>query len=560
MKTQQIVQKVRALLTVAILSYAADSALAEVRTITATGEYRMGDNDTRTDAKRLALLDAKRLALEQAGVYIESITEVKNLDLAKEEIRAYTAGIVEVVELTTRTVMESESTVVRVDVTAKIDTDVVTRQIEALRQNQDVKSKLLAAEFRAHKLQEELAAKTRELAAAKSKPTAETVTRQRQQLMTQADVEILVARARVILTGAKANTLLVGTSTPESRKYARSLLERALAYDPENMEAQGLLGFVQFEEGQREKAISTFRDIAKKEPLSAQAHLNLGRVLQATGDYVNALKEYETAIKVEPNHAEAHASLGDSLIFIPFLLETGNLSEERRQEWRIARQNMLDRGIEHIREAIRLAPRNAEYHRQLGDALYSRLYLRSPYSEGPSKRDLDEALTELRGAVALDPSNAVLHKALAERLGGEEAKAAYRTAASLDPKDVFTRIDLGTLLLNDNDVNGAMAEFQAAVRIDPKNEKAHLRLGTALEKLGQMDKAIEEYRTAVSLGPEVQGPALSYRVQVLAEALAKVGKRKEAGQVIRDYLTLEPDGGPTGESFFRERLQELDRE
>lgn len=81
---------------------------AEIRTITVTGEYRMGDNDTRTDAKRLALLDAKRLALEQAGVYIESITEVKNLDLAKEEIRAYTAGIVEVVEQATRTMMEGK--------------------------------------------------------------------------------------------------------------------------------------------------------------------------------------------------------------------------------------------------------------------------------------------------------------------------------------------------------------------------------------------------------------------------------------------------------------------
>ncbi len=54
------------------------NASAEIRTISATGEYRMGDNDTRTDAKRLALLDAKRLALEQAGTYIESITEVKN--------------------------------------------------------------------------------------------------------------------------------------------------------------------------------------------------------------------------------------------------------------------------------------------------------------------------------------------------------------------------------------------------------------------------------------------------------------------------------------------------
>ena len=48
----------------------------------------MGDNDTRADAKRLALLDAKRLALEQAGTYIEGISEVKNLDLAKEEIWA----------------------------------------------------------------------------------------------------------------------------------------------------------------------------------------------------------------------------------------------------------------------------------------------------------------------------------------------------------------------------------------------------------------------------------------------------------------------------------------
>ncbi|MBM4134125.1 MAG: hypothetical protein FJ245_10185 [Nitrospira sp.] len=42
---------------------AASPANAELRTITATGEYRMGDNDTRTDGKRLAL--------EQAGIYLE---------------------------------------------------------------------------------------------------------------------------------------------------------------------------------------------------------------------------------------------------------------------------------------------------------------------------------------------------------------------------------------------------------------------------------------------------------------------------------------------------------
>src|SRR5574341_393912 len=116
--------------------FAGSLALAEVRMITATGEYRMGDNDTRTDAKRLALLDAKRQALEQVGTYLEGVTEVKNLRVTKDEIRSYTAGIVEVVEQATRTTLEGETTVVRVDVTVKVDTAVVTRQLGELRKNE----------------------------------------------------------------------------------------------------------------------------------------------------------------------------------------------------------------------------------------------------------------------------------------------------------------------------------------------------------------------------------------------------------------------------------------
>lgn len=534
-------------------------ATAEIRTIAATGEYRMGDNDTRTDAKRLALLDAKRLALEQAGVYIESITEVKNLDLAKEEIRAYTAGIVEVIEQATRTMMEGETTVVRVDVKTKIDTDVVTRQIEAMRQSEDLKGKLIEARFRAWNLQQELEAKTRELAAAKSRTVAEAVTRQRQKLLTQADVENLVSRARVVLTGLKGNTLLVGSSTPESRKYARALIEQALSYEPENTETQGLLGFVQFEEGQRETAISTFRDITKKEPLSAHAHMNLGKVLQASGAWVAAIKEYETARNLEPDHAGAHAALGKSLRVAASLVGgEEKVTAEERNKLRQVRQKLVERAVESLREAIRLAPRNATYHRELGEMLYSLAHFTY------SARNIDEGLAELRGAVTLDPADAAAHKALAERLVGEEEIAEYRAAVRLDPGDIDTRIDLGTLLLlNKKDINGAITEFQAAIRIDPKHERAHLRLGEAFEELGQMDKAIEEYRKSVDLGPAPSsrlGPALSYRVSVLSDALTKAGKRKEAGQVIHDYLKLEPDGGPSGEEFFRKRLQELNRE
>jgi hypothetical protein len=67
-----------------ILSIWPAVTLAEVRVVTA---QRMGDRDTREDAIRLATEAAKRNALEQVAVYLESITIVDGLDVTKDEIR-----------------------------------------------------------------------------------------------------------------------------------------------------------------------------------------------------------------------------------------------------------------------------------------------------------------------------------------------------------------------------------------------------------------------------------------------------------------------------------------
>jgi Flp pilus assembly protein TadD len=175
--------------------------------------------------------------------------------------------------------------------------------------------------------------------------------------------------------------------------------------------------------------------------------------------------------------------------------------------------------------------------------------------------DCDEAMTELRQAVALDPSNAAFHKALGDRLGGEEKIAEYRTAVRLNPSDVYTRVDLGTILLNNKDTKEALAEFQVAARVDPTYAKAHLRLGEAFEESGEMDQAIDAYRKALNRLPQsphgINEPLISSGiVGRLAQALKKVGKRKEAMQVYRDYLKDNPDAP----YWDRERLQELEQE
>lgn len=62
-------------------------------TVIVTGKYIMGENDSRTDAKQFALLDAKRKALEEFGTYLTSQTTVENYQLTQDQITTYTMGL-----------------------------------------------------------------------------------------------------------------------------------------------------------------------------------------------------------------------------------------------------------------------------------------------------------------------------------------------------------------------------------------------------------------------------------------------------------------------------------
>ena len=73
------------LLSIIILFSLADKTFAEVKVITSTGKFVMGDKDSKSDAKSIALINAKRAALEEAGTYLSSLSEVKNFEMTKDE-------------------------------------------------------------------------------------------------------------------------------------------------------------------------------------------------------------------------------------------------------------------------------------------------------------------------------------------------------------------------------------------------------------------------------------------------------------------------------------------
>jgi hypothetical protein len=127
---------------------------AAIKEIEAKGTYHLGDNDTKLVGHRLALLEAKRNALEKAGTYVQSITEVKDYQLTKDEIRTYSAGILQVEETKEpEWVMEGKNLEVTVYVKATVDDADVAKKIGALRQDQAATRQL--KESRANVVQNE---------------------------------------------------------------------------------------------------------------------------------------------------------------------------------------------------------------------------------------------------------------------------------------------------------------------------------------------------------------------------------------------------------------------
>lgn len=372
MMRQRLIKTVATISTLAVILLFIGTAAAEVRAITTTGEYLMGDNDTRTDAKRLALLDAKRLALEQAGTYIESITEVKNLDLSKEEIRAYTAGIVEVIEHTTRTTMEGETTVVLVRVTVKIDTDMVVLQIEALRRNEVARTELLRLRAELDQFKKKLDDKTQELSALRSKTEAELVAKERQHILTRLDADELLHRAWVALKGNRVRTFR-GGSRPEDRELARTLAHQVILLDSANPGAHLLLGMVLDDEGKYKDAVGELKLalslMSNSSPREAAVVRTLiGVALLSSGDIVSAVTELETAVRLDPGYAGGRFGLG--------------LVHDKKGE--------VDKAIQQFRTSLRLQPGNPAAHFHLGLLLWG-------------KGDNDQALDEFLTASRLDP-------------------------------------------------------------------------------------------------------------------------------------------------------------
>ena len=118
------------------------------------------------------------------------------------------------------------------------------------------------------------------------------------------------------------------------------------------------------------------------------------------------------------------------------------------------------------------------------------------------------------------------------RLGRpEEAVSQFRKVIELQPDSAEARLNLGIVLADQYDLEGALDAFSRAVDLTPSSTAAHYNKGRALYDLGRGDEAKRELETATNL------PAALY---LLARIEEQQGSHARAIALLREFVALEP--------------------
>ena len=203
---------------------------------------------------------------------------------------------------------------------------------------------------------------------------------------------------------------------PDDVARARGFFERALALDPDNLNAalgkaaadfQVVVSYSVDDRTERIHSVeANLNRVLSQSPNNAWAHFLMGRILAQTNRPAQAIEEFNRALSLNPNFAAAHAVTGLAKLY------AGHPEETERHELEALRVSPRDTNANlwvswmglaklHLgayEDALNLYRRSMDLNPNYPNG---RLYLAATLVE---LGRLDEARAEVKAALALDPN------------------------------------------------------------------------------------------------------------------------------------------------------------
>jgi tetratricopeptide (TPR) repeat protein len=263
----------------------------------------MGDNDSKVDARRIAVQEAKRKALEAAGTYVESLTVVKSYQLTKDEVKAYSAGVLETEVVSEQMHGTTDRPEIYIRTRCKIDTDALTAQIDRYKENDDLKEQLDSSAKENEDLRKERDALVRQLSAEKDKTKAEATRKKLDAVLAKEETN---DDTKTVWINIGSKLVDVDENRQEIKQAdlddSAVVLERVVKINPQNQSARFLLASLYQRKGDFVAADNQLRTAIQQHPSNPAAHMKLGLLLKEQGRYQEALREFHFVERLRPRN------------------------------------------------------------------------------------------------------------------------------------------------------------------------------------------------------------------------------------------------------------------
>ncbi len=140
-------------------------------TITAKHRYTMGDNDSKSDATTICFLEAKRKAIEYAGIYVEStvqITQTEKSRDARSDMKTIAAALVSAEMVSSDTGFNNGKVFVDCVVKAKVNQSQLKQDIARINADPSAKQQIQDQQAMLKKLEQDILKIQTQMASASS--------------------------------------------------------------------------------------------------------------------------------------------------------------------------------------------------------------------------------------------------------------------------------------------------------------------------------------------------------------------------------------------------------
>lgn len=281
---------------------------------------------------------------------------------------------------------------------------------------------------------------------------------------------------------------------PTSSTYRTSRLPAELANDSDLLLAEEAL-----RAGRADEATERLEAAHRRYPEYPEPLLALASIYLKTNQIQKALVVSQRAVQVAPRDADCHLSLGEAL----------------------EAQGERDRAERSYLEAANLARRDPRPFYRLARIAEARGHT-------------EVAMTQYRRALEADPSYPPAAHYMASRLSDsgefDEAVRLLNRAVRREPTNTSLRLNLAHIYLRKGDAASAAGEFRRALRDVPQMAEPHYFLGRALELLGQEREALDALQKALKLDPH-----LHMAWYALGQLERRRGNEEEAATAFRRF-------------------------